>query len=127
MDKSNFEFLKHHDELLFQLANRAEQCFVPDPNTTLVKIRQLGEALAQNVAARVGVRYGKDEDGRDIRQVDLLRNLGYKLTLDARIGDSFHTIRKLGNSANHDFTSSSHRDALKALVLGHASVKAMRQ
>ncbi|MDE1345590.1 type I restriction-modification system endonuclease [Vibrio aestuarianus] len=120
MDKSNFEFLKHHDELLFQLANRAEQCFVPDPNTTLVKIRQLGEALAQNVAARVGVRYGKDEDGRDIRQVDLLRNLEYKLTLDPRISDSFHTIRKLGNTANHDFTSSSHRDALKALVLGHA-------
>ncbi|WP_333913435.1 hypothetical protein [Vibrio coralliirubri] len=49
--KSNFEFLKHHDELLFRLANRAERCFVPDPNTTLVKIGQLGEALAQNVAA----------------------------------------------------------------------------
>ncbi|GAD79038.1 type I restriction-modification system endonuclease [Vibrio ezurae] len=120
MEKSNFEFLKHHDELLFRLANRAEQCFVPDPNTTLVKIRQLGEALAQNVAARVGVQYGKDENGRDIRQVDLLRNLEYKLTLDQRINDSFHTIRKLGNTANHDFTSSSHRDALKALVLGHA-------
>ncbi|PQJ89131.1 type I restriction-modification system endonuclease [Aliivibrio sifiae] len=120
MKKSNFEFLKHHDELLFRLANRAEQCYVPDPNTTLVKIRQLGEALAQNVAARVGVEYGRDENGRDIKQIDLLRNLEYKLTLDPRINDSFHTIRKLGNTANHDFTSSSHRDALKALVLGHA-------
>ncbi len=81
VDKSNFEFLKHHDELLFQLANRAEQCFAPDPNTTLVKIRQLGEALAQNVAARVGVQYGKDDEGRDIRQVDLLRNLEYTIFL----------------------------------------------
>lgn len=101
MDKSNFELLKHKDELLFQLANRAEQCFIPDPNTTLGKIRQLWEALVQNVAACVGIRYGKDEDGRDIRQLDLLRNLEYKLTIELRISDSFHTIRKLGNTANY--------------------------
>ena len=42
---SNFEFLKHHDELLFRLANTAKQCFVPDPNTTLMKVRQLGKRL----------------------------------------------------------------------------------
>jgi len=37
---SNFAFLKHYDELLFKLAETAERCFVPDPNTTLVKMRQ---------------------------------------------------------------------------------------
>lgn len=47
---SNFEFLKQHDELLFKLAETAERCFVPDPNTTLVKMRQLGEALAQDIS-----------------------------------------------------------------------------
>ncbi|WP_350634633.1 type I restriction-modification system endonuclease [Pseudoalteromonas sp. GW168-MNA-CIBAN-0100] len=114
-DFSNFDFLKHHDELLLRLAQTAERCFAPDPNTTLVKMRQLGEALAQNVAARVGVDFG-----HDVKQVDLLRELDYTLKLDERIKDAFHVIRKLGNTANHDFTSSSHRDALKSMQLGHA-------
>ena len=106
---SNFEFLKHHDELLFRLANTAEQLFVADPNTTLVKVRQLGEALAQSIAARLGV-----EHGRDVKQIDLLRSLEYKLTLDEPIKDAFHTIRKFGNNATHNFSSVSHRDALKS-------------
>ncbi|MDE1348532.1 type I restriction-modification system endonuclease [Vibrio aestuarianus] len=116
MDQSsNFEFLKHHDELLFRLANTAEQLFVADPNTTLVKVRQLGEALAQSIASRLGVEYG-----RDVKQIDLLRNLEYKLTLDEPVKDAFHTIRKLGNNATHNFSSASHRDALKSLMYGHA-------
>lgn len=41
--QGNFEFLKHHEELLVRLVETAEACFVPDPNTTLVKMRQLGE------------------------------------------------------------------------------------
>jgi type I restriction enzyme R subunit len=114
-DFSNFDFLKHHDELLLRLAQTAERCFASDPNTSLVKMRQLGEALAQNVAARVGVDFGQD-----IRQLDLLRELDYTLKLDERIKDAFHVIRKLGNTANHDFTSSSHRDALKSMQLGYA-------
>jgi type I restriction enzyme R subunit len=112
---SNFDFLKHHDELLLRLAQTAELCFVPDPNTTLVKMRQLGEELAKNIAARVGVAFGKD-----IKQIDLLRDLDYALKLDPRIKDAFHTVRKLGNAANHDITSSNHRDALQSLQIGHA-------
>ncbi len=112
---SNFDFLKHHDELLLRLAITAEACFVPDPNTTLIKMRQLGEALAKTIASRVGV-----ESGAEIRQVDLLRELDFKLRLDRNIKDAFHTIRKLGNPAAHDITSSTHRDALKALQVGHA-------
>ena len=109
---SNFNFLKHHDELLFKLADTAERCFVPDPNTTLVKMRQLGEALAQDIAARVGV-----ECGADIKQIDLLRELDYTLKLDPRVKDAFHTIRKQGNDANHQFDSSTHRDALAVLQI----------
>ncbi|MGS0695944.1 type I restriction-modification system endonuclease [Shewanella sp. 0m-4] len=112
---SNFDFLKHHDELLLRLAQTAEWCFAPDPNTTLLKMRQLGEELAKNIAARVGV-----ESGKEVKQVDLLRNLDYSLRLDQRIKDAFHTIRKLGNAANHDITSNSHRDALQSLQIGYA-------
>jgi len=109
---SNFEFLKRHDELLFKLAETAERCFVPDPNTTLVKMRQLGEALAQDIAARIGIKYD-----RNIKQIDLLRELDYKLKLDPTVKDAFHIIRKYGNDANHQFNSSTHRDALTVLQL----------
>lgn len=112
---SNFDFLKHHNELLLRLAQTAELCFVPDPNTTLVKMRQLGEELAKNIAARVGVEFGKD-----VKQIDLLRDLDYALKLDPRVKAAFHTVRKLGNDANHDITSSNHRDAMQSLQLGHA-------
>ena len=112
---SNFEFLKHHDDLLFRLAETAERCFASDPNTSLIKMRQLGEALAQNIAARVGVDYGKH-----VKQIDLLNDLEYTLKLADNVKDAFHTIRKLGNVANHEYLSSSHRDALKCMQVGCA-------
>jgi type I restriction enzyme R subunit len=112
---SNFEFLKHHDELLFRLAETAERCYASDPNTSLIKMRQLGEALAQNIAARVGVDYGKS-----VKQIDLLNELEYTLKLAENVKDAFHTIRKLGNIANHQYISSSHRDALKCMQVGCA-------
>lgn len=115
MASNNFAFLKQHDELLVRLAETAEMCFSPDPNTTLIKMRQLGEELAKTIASRLGI-----ESCTDIKQVDLLRELDFTLKLDTQIKDAFHALRKLGNSAAHDITSSNHRDALKALQIGHA-------
>ena len=115
MSTSNFDFLKHHDELLVRLAQTAEACFVPDPNTTLIKMRQLGEELAQTIASRVGI-----ESGKEIKQIELLKELDNTLKLDRQIKDAFHSLRKLGNSAAHDITSSTHRDALKSLQVGYA-------
>ena len=112
---SNFDFLKHHDELLYRLAETAEHCYASDPNTSLIKMRQLGEALAQNIAASVGVEYGKY-----VKQVDLIRDLEYTLKLEDNVKEAFHTIRKLGNVANHEYLSSSHRDALKCMQIGCA-------
>lgn len=112
---SNFEFLRKHHDWLFKLAESAERNFVPFPNTTLVNMRQLGEAIAQTIASRVGI-----ESGVEVKQIDLLKELDYVLRLDENVRDAFHTIRKLGNSATHVFDSSTHRDALKALMVGHA-------
>ncbi|MBH0070464.1 type I restriction-modification system endonuclease [Pseudoalteromonas sp. NZS127] len=112
---SNFDFLKKHQDWLFKLAESAELNFSSDPNTSLIKIRQLGEAIAQSIAARIGV-----ESGNNIKQVDLLKDLDYNLRLDDNVRDAFHTIRKLGNTATHNFDSTSHRDALKAIMVGHA-------
>lgn len=51
-ERSNFYFLQAHAPILLELAQGAERAFVGDPNTTLVKLRQLSEALAQDIAMR---------------------------------------------------------------------------
>ena len=112
---SNFDFLKKHQAWLYKLAASAELNFSSDPNTSLIKIRQLGEAIAQSIAARIGV-----ESGNNVKQIELLKELDYNLRLDDNVRDAFHTIRKLGNTATHNFDSTSHRDALKAIMVGHA-------
>ena len=108
--KSNFDFLASHNELLAQLGATAEQAFIPDPNATLFKIRQLAEALAQDIAARIGLSI-YDQNS----QFDLLNQIHQQINLDKNVLDTFHFIRKVGNQAVHDFSSSTHRDAKKAL------------
>lgn len=68
--QSKFCFLAEHDPLFLQLASSAERNFTTDPNTTLVKVRQLGEALAQDIATRLGVAFDNN-----IKQVDLINLL----------------------------------------------------
>jgi type I restriction enzyme R subunit len=111
---SNFSFLEGHEPLFFQLANSAEKAFVPDPNTTLLKLRQLGEAIAQDIANRLGVVF----DERTT-QLDLLKYIRREVDLNREVSDAFHAVRKLGNTANHEFTSS-HREAIQALKLSWA-------
>lgn len=76
-DKSNFDFLQEHDSLFFQLASAAEHAFAGDPNTTLIKLRQLSEALAQGLAARCGIEFDDK-----ITQSDLLFKLNREIRLD---------------------------------------------
>ena len=111
MHTSNFEFLKAHEPLLLQLATTAERAFVPDPNTTLFKLRQLGEALAQDIATRLGIEFEERAS-----QLDLLRMIQREVDLGREVTDTFHDIRKLGNEATHGFTST-HREAKQALRL----------
>jgi hypothetical protein len=56
MATHNFQFLKERP-CIFQLAFAAEQSFSADPNTTLIKLRQLGEAFAQDMAASCGIDF----------------------------------------------------------------------
>jgi type I restriction enzyme, R subunit len=51
---TNFALLEAHDEQLLRLGLLAERYFPEDPNTALLKLRQLTELLAQHVAANVG-------------------------------------------------------------------------
>lgn len=108
---SNFYFLSEHDPLFFQLARAAEQTFAGDPNTTLIKLRQLGEALAQHMAARIGL-----ELEERTTQADLLHRLSRELGLDQSVRQMFHVLRIEGNRATHEFQTG-HKEAMDALKL----------
>ena len=66
---ANFGFLAEHDEQFVRLAALAERYFADDPNTSLIKLRQFSELLAQQVAARYGLPDNvlfEDHTGRKI-------------------------------------------------------------
>ena len=113
-ESSNFAFLKEHDPVFLQLANSAERVFASDPNTTLIKLRQLGEALAQDLATRAGI-----ELDATTSQSDLLFRLGREIQLDGNIRNLFHTLRIEGNKATHEFRTQ-HREALDGLKVARA-------
>jgi type I restriction enzyme R subunit len=106
---SNFSFLREHDPVFLKLASMAEQVFASDPNTTLIKLRQLGEALAQDLAGRAGIQFDAQTT-----QSDLLFQLGRELRLDQQVQMLFRTLRVEGNKATHGF-STQHREALDGL------------
>lgn len=111
---SNFSFLQEHDPIFLQLASTAEQIFASDPNTTLIKLRQLGEALAQDLASRAGIEFDANT-----KQTDLLYKLSRDIQLDQKIRNLFHTLRTEGNKATHQFRTQ-HREALDGLRVARA-------
>mgnify|MGYP006194522521 CR=1 FL=1 len=76
-ESSNFVFLSEHDPVFFQLASSAERVFASDPNTTLIKLRQLGEAMAQDLASRAGIEFDANTT-----QSDLLYKLSREIQLE---------------------------------------------
>lgn len=101
----NFSFLAVHDDLLVRLAGQAERYFSDDPNTSLLKLRQFGEALAQQAAALSGVYTSVDD-----RQMDVLNALRSDGVLPPRVCELFHSLRRIGNRAVHEFEGS-HRES----------------
>jgi type I restriction enzyme R subunit len=113
-EMSNFAFLQEHDPLFCQLATSAESAFASDPNTTLIKLRQLGEALAQDLAARCGIEFDDKTS-----QADLLFKLNREIRLDTYVIELFHTLRIEGNRATHQFKTQ-HKEALDGLRVARA-------
>ena len=106
---ANFNFLAPHDIQLVRLAALAERYFIDDPNTCLIKLRQYGELLAQQVAARTGTYSSAKEP-----QSDLLRRLRVEGIVPRQALDLLHQIRINGNRASHDHTGD-HAEALTTL------------
>lgn len=109
--ESNFTFLQEHDPVFFQLANNAERSFFSDPNTTLIKLRQFGEAIAQDIATRCSIVFDQQTS-----QNDLLFKISREIQLDPNIRTLFHTLRIEGNTATHQFVTQ-HREALDGLKI----------
>lgn len=108
---SNFGFLAEHDPLFVELALSAERAFASDPNTTLIKLRQLGEALAQHLAALAGIPFDEQTT-----QADLLYKINRELKLEQVVMGLFHTLRVEGNRATHQFKTQ-HKEAINGLVV----------
>ena len=96
---SNFSFLAKHEPLFCQLGAGAERLFAFDPNASLLKLRQLGEAMAQSIAARLAIPF----DDRTT-QFDFLYAINRQISLETTVRELFHTLRIEGNRAAHEFT-----------------------
>lgn len=108
---SNFSVLSQHDEQLLRLGLLAEKYFADDPNTCLLKLRQLAESLTQILAARTGLYFSPEKT-----QYELLRRLQDSGVLPREVYQMFGEVRRAGNAASHAL-SGDHRTALTALKL----------
>jgi type I restriction enzyme R subunit len=109
--RSNFSHLAAHDEQLLRLGLLAEQYFSADPNTSLLKLRQLAELLAQLVASQVGLYTSPEEP-----QYQLIYRLQDQGILPSEIAQLFSEVRRAGNAANHALAGD-HRTALATLKI----------
>ncbi len=108
---SNFQILATYEPLLERLGRLAERYFADDPNTCLIKLRQFGEILSQEVAARVGMFTSPDEN-----QLVLLNRLWESSVIPPAILQLFHGLRKAGNLAVHHHAGQ-HNEALHQLKM----------
>ena len=109
--QTNFAQLAEHDEQLLRLGLLAERYFPEDPNTSLLKLRQLTELLAQHVATNVGAYVSTEE-----AQYELIRRLQEQGILPREIAQLFSEVRRAGNAASHALVGD-HRTALAALKI----------
>lgn len=107
----NFSFLDQHDPVLLKHATLAERYVFQDPNTALIKLRQLAESLAKSVAAKVGIACSADETFRDVEIGLFDRGL-----LDRQLRQVMRDVRLAGNVAVHSFQGE-RREALHKLKL----------
>lgn len=112
---SNFHFLSKQDERLARLGALAERYFFDDAPSALIKLRQLGEFIAKDVAARHGLlpSYAVTFD-------DVLRTLKLKSILPHEIAELFFHLKRLGNAAVHE-NAGAPNQALTALKIARAA------
>jgi type I restriction enzyme R subunit len=81
---SNFSHLAAHGRTAGEARCARGALLSADPNTCLLKLRQFGELMAQDIAARFG-EYASTEE----KQVDLLRRLQARRAIPREVGELF--------------------------------------
>ena len=109
--RSNFDMLRAYEAQLWRLGALAERYFAEDPNTSLLKLSQLSELLAQSLAARTGLYTNPEES-----HYELIRRLQGEGALPKEVRQVFDQIRINGNAANHALQGD-HAAALSTLKL----------
>jgi type I restriction enzyme, R subunit len=94
---SNFAQLQEYDDPLAHLGTLAEKYLADDPNTSLIKMRQFAELLAQTTAAQMGLYQSEAHES----QYELLRRLREEGVFSQEIYLLFGEIRRAGNEASH--------------------------
>jgi type I restriction enzyme R subunit len=112
---SNFHFLIKQDERLARLGALAERYFFDDAPSALIKLRQLAEFMAKDVAARHGLL-----PSNLVTFDEVLRTLKLKSILPNEIAELFFHIRRLGNAAAHENAGTANQ-ALAALKIARAA------
>lgn len=107
---SNFDFLSTHSESLAALGRVAEKIFPHDPPSCVAKLRLLAEAIAKDVAHRMGLQLLQPT------QAELIRAIDSRLGLDPQLRQMFHLLRTRGNDAVHEVGAViGYREALESL------------
>lgn len=107
----NFSFLAAADERLARLGALAERYFFDDAPGSLIKLRQMGEFIAKDIAARHGLlpSAGATFD-------DALRALRTRSVLPRQVAELFYHLKQLGNEAVHE-DAGTQGQALQALKI----------
>jgi len=107
----NFGFLAKHDNILVKHAALAERYVFDEANSSLIKLRQFAELLAEHCAAYSGIAV----DGQD-SFLSVLDKLWSGGVLGAHVSQLFHGLRKSGNEAAHTHAGD-RREALHQLQM----------
>ncbi len=91
-----FAFLKFENIKLTEFGSRAEDLLEIDPVTSIIKIGQFAELLAQQIAEKNGLNI-KDID----KQYDLIQKLKENKLINPQQVSDFHLIRENRNKASH--------------------------
>lgn len=111
---SNFSFLRHQDDRLARLGALAERYFFDDAPGALIKLRQLGEFIAKDVAARHALLPSQSVSFDQVLQALKLRSV-----LPRQIADLFYHVKRVGNEAAHENRGTT-KDVLLALKMAWA-------
>lgn len=111
----NFQFLGSCDDRLARLATLAERYAFDDPAAALIRLRQFGEFMAKDVAARHALLPDPASSFDEV-----LRRLRARSILPREAADWLFHLKRVGNAAVHDDEGTA-SEALAALKIARAA------